>query len=205
MIFYCLESATWGGIVCFFTSKEWFLSVLTWVVFFEVALSEAANKTLLSENKLTCFKTPLQLQSQGSASLKNSSHFVLEVLGGKHSAGLAEQWLGWSSWLWCRRVWIPPEQQSQGATVVTGRAQQPGICYAWLQGCCEDLINTWKAFWGPQMTRFTELQMTVIISPLCLWWQIASKKKPSTKTRHFSQNLCYSRLLLEKKVDLYPI
>lgn len=55
------------------------------------------------------------------------------------------------------------------------------------------------------MTRFAELQMTVIISPLCLWWQIASKKKRSTKTRHLSQNLRYSRLLLEKKVDLYPI
>lgn len=41
------------------------------------------------------------------------------------------------------------------------------------------------------MTRFTELQMTVIISPLCLWWQIAKEKKHSTKTRNFSQNLCY--------------
>lgn len=64
-------------------------------VFFEAAVSEAANKTLLSENKLTCFKTPLQLQSWGSASLKNSSHFVLEELGGKHSASLGWQSSGW--------------------------------------------------------------------------------------------------------------
>lgn len=74
-------------------------------------MSEAANKTLSSKKKkLTCFKTPLQLQSRGSASLKTSSHFVSKELGGKHSA---RAWAGRAvaevdSCLWCL-----PEQQSQ--------------------------------------------------------------------------------------------
>lgn len=144
MIFYCLESVTWGGILCFFSAKERFLSVLTWV-FFQAAATEAANKTLSSKNKLTCFKTPLQLQSWGSTSLKNSTSFVLNELGGNHSGWQSS---GGDGTRVCGAKGSEASQSSRvsEATAVTGRAQQPGICYAWLHGCCEDLINSWKEF-----------------------------------------------------------